>query len=198
MMQALRCFLVVAALVLAACAPMQAQNPGTALSPVLADPLPGGGSLALGGTDVVAYFTEGRHRLGVAEHRSVWQGVSFQFASAAHKTLFDAAPERYLPRYNGYCANGIVYAIPWGGSPEAWRIIDGSLYIFGGEGSRAAFELDLPGNTALADRYWREEVNGRNSFVQRSWRMLWRVPHYQSGSELAAAVDAARAGSPAR
>jgi hypothetical protein len=180
-------------LLLAACAPMQAQNPGAGLSPVRADPLPGGGSLMLGGTDVVAYFTEGRHRLGDPAHRSTWKGVSFQFASTAHKALFDAAPERYAPRYNGYCANGIVYGIPWGGSPETWRIINGQLYIFGGEGSRAAFELDVPGQIALADRYWRDEIEGRNSYLQRSWRLLWRVPHYKSGPELEAAVAAARA-----
>lgn len=190
--------LALTALLLAGCAPMQAQNPGAALSPVRADPLPDGGSLLLGGADVVAYFTEGRHRQGLPAYRSVWQGVSFQFASAEHKALFDAAPERYLPRYNGYCANGIVYGIPWGGSPETWRIIDGALYIFGGESSRAAFELDVPGHIALADRYWREEVNGSHSFVQRSWRLLRRVPHYKSDSELAAAVAAARAASAAR
>jgi YHS domain-containing protein len=146
----------------------------------------------LGGTDVVAYFTEGRHVVGVPAHRSVHRGVTFHFASAEHQALFEAAPERYLPRYNGYCANGIVYGIPWGGSPETWRIEGGALYIFGGAASQAGFELDLPGNIALADRYWREEVEGRNSFWRRAWRLVVRVPHYQSGAELAAAVAAAQ------
>ena len=190
-----RTLLLTLALALAGCAPMRAQNPGEGLSPVRAEPLEGGGSLMLAGTDVVAYFTQGRHVVGTPQHSSVHQGVRFHFASAEHKALFDAAPARYLPRYNGYCANGIAYAIPWGGSPESWRIIDGALYIFGGDTSRAAFELDLRNQIALADRYWRDEVEGRNSFVQRTKRLVFRVPHYKSDAELAAAVAAARAAS---
>lgn len=190
-----RALLLALALALAGCAPMRAQNPGEGLSPVRAEPVPGGGSLMLAGTDVVAYFTQGRHVVGTPQHASVHKGVRFHFASAEHKALFDAAPERYLPRYNGYCANGIAYAIPWGGSPESWRIHDGALYIFGGETSRAAFELDLKNQIALADRYWRDEIDGRNSFVQRAKRLVWRVPHYRSDAELAAAVAAARAAS---
>jgi YHS domain-containing protein len=178
---------------LAGCAPMLAQNPGQGLSPVRAEPAPEGGSLMLAGADVVAYFTMGRHVVGSPAHASVHQGVRFHFASAEHKARFDAEPARWLPQYNGYCANGIAYAIPWGGSPEAWRLIDGKLYIFGGETSRAAFELDLKNQVALADGYWRDEIDGRNSFVQRAKRLVFRVPHYKSDGELAALVAAARA-----
>jgi YHS domain-containing protein len=186
------------ALALAGCAPMRAQNPGEGLSPVRAEATPDGSSLMLGGADVVAYFTMGRHVEGSAAHASVHKGVRFHFASAEHKARFDADPARHLPQYNGYCANGIAYAIPWGGSPQSWLIVDGRLYIFGGETSRAAFALDLKNQIALADRYWRDEVDGRNSFVQRTRRLVFRVPHYKSDGELAAAVAAARAASAPR
>ena len=107
--------------------------------------------------------------------------------------MFDAKPQQYLPQYGGFCANGIVYGIPWGGDADTWRLQDGKLYIFGGQGSKDAFELDLPRNTALADQYWRDEVAGSNSFVQRSWRLVMRVPHYKNGEELARDVAAAKA-----
>ena len=42
----------------------------------------------------------------------------------------------------------------------------------------------MPGNTALADKYWREETQGSNSFVQRTKRLVFRVPHYKNGEEL--------------
>jgi YHS domain-containing protein len=90
----------------------------------------------LDGHDVVAYFTENRHAKGQPQFKSQFQGVTFHFASAAHKALFDAAPQKYLPQYGGFCANGIMYGIPWGGDADTWRIIDGKLYIFGGAGSR--------------------------------------------------------------
>ena len=56
--------------------------------------------------------------------------------------------------------------------------------------------LDLPGNLKLAEKYWQEEVAGSNSFVQRSWRMVARVPHYKNGEELARAVAASKAAKP--
>jgi YHS domain-containing protein len=181
-----------AALSLAGCRAMQAQNPSSALKPVNAVALDGDERVMLAGHDVVAYFTQGRHALGSAQHKSVYEGVTFRFASAEHKALFEKEPRRYLPQYGGYCANGIVYGIPWGGDADSWRIDDGKLYIFGGAGSKAGYELDVAKNRGLADKYWAEEVAGSNSFFQRSKRLVLRVPHYKSGEELAREVAAAK------
>lgn len=183
--------LVVAALT--GCSAMQAQNPPGMLKPVNAVADGAEARLMLKGADVVAYFTEQRHRQGTPEHRSEYQGVAFRFASAEHKRLFDAEPTKYLPQYGGYCANGIAYGIPWGGDADSWRMIDGKLYIFGGQGSKDAFELDVAGNRALADGYWASEVAGSHSFWQRGKRLVWRVPHYKSGAELAKMVADAKA-----
>lgn len=178
---------------LGGCSALVAQNPSGSLSPVNAVKLDGQTRVMLAGADVVAYFTEGRHRPGDPRFTSTHEGVAFRFASAQHQALFDAAPARYLPQYGGYCANGIAYGIPWGGDADTWRIIDGKLFIFGGRASQEAFELDVPGNLALAERYWRDEVAGSNSFWQRGRRLVFRVPHYKTGEELVAMVAAAKA-----
>ncbi|MFM2112351.1 MAG: hypothetical protein RLZZ271_1011, partial [Pseudomonadota bacterium] len=91
------------------------------------------------------------------------------------------------------CANGIVYGIPWGGDADAWKIINGKLYIFGGKASQEGFELDEKANLALANQYWASEVAGSNSFIQRAKRLVLRVPHYKSGEELARLVAQSRA-----
>jgi YHS domain-containing protein len=174
------------------CAAINAQNPGGKLTPVNAHAVEGKSSVMLKGHDVVAYFTQGKHAMGSPQFTSVYEGITYQFASAEHKALFDKEPAKYQPQYGGYCANGIVYGIPWGGDADSWRMIDGKVYIFGGAGSRDGFFLDTPGNIKLADKYWAEEVAGSNSFWQRSKRLIFRVPHYKSGSELAAAVAAAK------
>ncbi len=185
-------FLLAAALLLAGCGAMNAQNPGGKLSPINAIASEREDHLMLFGADVVAYFTEGRFVQGSAEYRSEIDGVDFHFASAEHKGLFDADPNAYIPQYGGYCTNGIVFGIPWGGNAEDFIVHDGRLYIFGGETSKQAVLLDLEKNLALADRYWSEEVQGNNSFWQRGKRLVWRVPHYQTGEEQAAAIAAAR------
>jgi YHS domain-containing protein len=181
------------AALLSGCSAMTAQNPSSALKPVNAVADGGDDRVMLKGADVVAYFTQGRYVQGSPQHQSRYEDVTFRFASAEHKALFDAAPQKYLPQYGGYCTNGIAYAIPWGGDADTWRIIEGKLYIFGGQASKDAFELDVPGNLKLAEQYWASEVAGHNSFVQRGKRLVFRVPHYKSGEELAREVAAAKA-----
>lgn len=189
-------FLAVAAVsfALAGCAPLVTQSPGKGLSPVNAVSEGEDKHLMLFGHDVVSYFTESTHRMGSPEIKSVYKDVTFRFSKPSHKAMFDQAPEKYIPQYGGYCTNGIVYGIPWGGDANTWEMIGGKLYIFGGRGSRDAFMLDVPRNMALAEKYWNEEMNGNNAFWQRSKRMVFRVPHWKSGEELAKEVAAAKAG----
>ncbi len=183
---------------LTGCGAMSAQNPSGGYSPVNAVAEGEAANLLLKGADVVAYFTQGAYQPGKAEFSSRHEGVDLRFASAENKALFEREPAKYLPQFGGYCANGIVYGIPWGGDADTWKIIDGKLYIFGGQASKDAFELDEAGNLALANQYWTEEVVGGNSFVQRVKRLLLRVPHYKSGEELANAVTQAKNAGAAR
>jgi hypothetical protein len=183
-----------AALMLSACAPLSTQSPGHGLSPVNAVADPPDSRVMLAGHDVVSYFTEGTHRAGSPTIKSDYKGVTFRFSKPEHKALFDANPEKYIPQFGGYCTNGIVYGVPWGGDANTWKMIDGKLYIFGGKGSMDAFMLDVPRNMALANRYWSEEVNGSNALVQRSKRLMFHVPHWKTGAELAAEVAAKQKG----
>jgi len=178
---------------LGGCSAMVAQNPFSALKPVNAVSDGGDDHVMLKGADVTTYFTQGRYVQGSPQFKSVYEGVTFRFASAENKALFDAAPQKYQPQYGGYCADGIVYAIPWGGDADTFRMEGGKLYIFGGQGSKDAFELDVSRNIVLADKYWTEEVAGNNSWFQRYKRLVFRVPHYKSGSELAKMVADAKA-----
>ncbi len=177
---------------IAACAPLTTQSPGMGLSPVNAVADGDDRHLMLFGADVVSYFTESAYRPGSPAIKSLYKGVTFRFSRPEHKAMFDRDPEKFLPQYGGYCANGIVYGIPYGGNADSWRIFDGKLYTFGGQGSRDGFMLDLPKNIALADKYWAEEVSGSNAFAQRVRRLVDRVPHYRTGPQLAEDVARAR------
>ena len=179
--------------VLPGCAPLVTQSPGRGLSPVNAVSEGADKHLMLFGYDVVSYFTDGAPKKGDPAIRSVYDDVTFRFASADHKAMFDREPAKYIPQFNGYCSNGIAYAIPWGGDFDIWKIFDGKLYIFGGQGSKDAFMLDVPRNMKLAHDYWDHEVNGSNALVQRVKRLVFRVPHYKSGKELADEVAKAKA-----
>ena len=189
-------WIAILALALSACGAMRAQNPGTALSPVNAVAEGDDARVMLKGADVVAYFTQNRYVQGQPQIKSVYEDVTFRFATAENKVLFDRDPKKYQPEYGGYCANGISYGIPWGGDADRFKMIGGKLYMFGGQGSLDGWNIDEKRNLELAEKYWKEEVAGSNSIWQRTKRLIFRVPHYRSGEELARDVAAAKAKKP--
>mgnify|MGYP001170184282 CR=1 FL=1 len=152
--------------------------------------------LMLQGHDPVGYFTERRHIPGNASIKTVHEGLTYRFTSEANRQAFLKDPVKYIPQYGGFCTNGIVYAIPWGGDADTWEIINDKLYIFGGHGSKNYFLMDKARNLELADKYWIEEVNGKSPFFQRYKRLAFRVPHYKSGEELEAQWQARQTKAP--
>jgi YHS domain-containing protein len=143
------------------------------------------GRLMLKGHDPVSYFKVGKHLAGNPAIKAEHEGVIYRFVSEDNKAAFVKEPQRYIPQFGGYCTNGIAYGIPWGGDPDTFKIIDGKLYIFGGKDSMNYFLMEEKRNLELAHRHWKEEIAGRNALVQRSYRLVIRVPHYKTGKELA-------------
>ena len=93
------------------------------------------GDVAIKGYDPVAYFTDRRAVQGSSEINQSWLGAIWYFSSAKHRDAFAVDPMRYAPQYGGFCAGSMsVGLITDNIDPEAWRIIDGKLYLFGGSG----------------------------------------------------------------
>ncbi|MGH7348418.1 MAG: YHS domain-containing (seleno)protein [Candidatus Rokuibacteriota bacterium] len=113
-----------------------------------------GAPLALGGYDVVAYFTEGKPVVGQAAHEAGWNGARWRFASAEHRDRFLKEPERFAPRYGGYCAFAVSRGYTATVAPEAWRIVDGRLYLNYSTDVQKLWEQDIPGNVQKADTSW--------------------------------------------
>lgn len=115
--------------------------------------------VALGGYDPVAYHALGRPTPGDPAIESVWRGARWRFASPAHRALFEAEPERYAPRYGGYCAWAVAQGYTAPGDPEAWRIVEGRLYLNYDRSVQRRFEQDIAGNVAKADGNWPEVLD---------------------------------------
>jgi len=83
----------------------------------------------ISGYDAVAYFTEGKPTRGNGHHVTVFDGVTYLFASEENKKTFEANPKKYIPAYGGYCAFGVTEKKKFVADPEAWKIVDGKLYL---------------------------------------------------------------------
>ncbi|NEP76447.1 YHS domain-containing (seleno)protein, partial [Okeania sp. SIO2G5] len=110
--------------------------------------------VAIDGADPVAYFTESKAVIGSAEFSHEWQGATWHFASAENRDLFAAAPEEYAPQYLGYCAWAVSQGYTAPIDPEAWKIVDGKLYLNYDQRVQNRWAKDIPGNIAKADANW--------------------------------------------
>lgn len=107
------------------------------------------------GYDVVAYFTKGKPVQGSARHESVYGGVTWRFANADHRELFEANPEKYAPQYGGFCswgaANGKLFDVD---PANGWTIVDGKLYLNFNADLNKTFTKDAAKFIPKADQNW--------------------------------------------
>jgi hypothetical protein len=94
--------------------------------------------IAIKGYDPVAYFTDRKAVKGDSRFEYVYDNARWQFANAAHRDMFVADPDQYMPRYGGFCAQCVAMKLCAGltnlapADPEAWTIVDGKLYMVAG------------------------------------------------------------------
>ena len=109
---------------------------------------------AIRGYDPVAYHTESRPVKGKANHTLVHNGATWHFASEENRALFQRDPERYAPAYGGFCAYGMSRGFAVSTDPDAWTIVDGTLYLNYSLGVRKTWLKNVRGNIERADANW--------------------------------------------
>ncbi len=87
--------------------------------------------LALQGYDPVAYFMDHKAVEGNKDIATVYNGVTYRFATEEHRKTFKTNPAKYEPQYGGWCA----YAMGATGekveiNPKTFKIVDGKLNVF--------------------------------------------------------------------
>jgi YHS domain-containing protein len=118
--------------------------------------------VVLKGHDPVAYFTESKPVKGDPKYRYDWDEGRYYFANERHRDMFAGDPERYAPRFGGYCTGSMARNVSNEGDPEAWVIQDGRLYVFGEPKWKALAEKDpgyIPSKIPSASKNWQEKKN---------------------------------------
>ena len=109
---------------------------------------------AVGGTDVVAYFTDAAPVAGDAAFAADQDGATWLFSNAANRDAFVADPQKYLPAFGGYCAFAVSRGYIAPTIPEAWTIFEDRLYLNANLRARRLWLRDVPGNIALGEANW--------------------------------------------
>ena len=109
---------------------------------------------AIGGYDPVAYFTEGKPVEGSGDYTAKWKGADWRFASAANRDMFVAAPEKYAPKYGGYCAYAVAQNSTAKIDPTAWAIVNGKLYLNYSHDIQKTWIANRDAFIVAADKNW--------------------------------------------
>ncbi len=110
-----------------------------------------------GGYDVVSYHTPGEPVIGDENITSSWNGTTWRFSTTENKNLFDSNPERYAPRYGGFCAYAVLNNFTADINPTSWHVDNGRLYLFASHGPRKAWVAEiLNGAISKSDANWQQ------------------------------------------
>lgn len=131
------------------------------------------GGVAIMGYDTVAYFTEGKAVKGSEEFSYEWLGTPWHFASKKHREMFMSEPTKYAPQYGGYCAGEVALneSVTVNVDPEAFRIIDGKLYLIYDEGNAADFAQHADDLVPKGDENW-PVVQARLAVDNPDWQVI--------------------------
>jgi hypothetical protein len=116
--------------------------------------------LALRGADTVAYFSDGTHLQGQADHALMWRGAIWHFDRTETMAAFEMDPLAYCPQFGGYCALAMSYGMISNCDPRAFLVHDGALYLCSSPLAMARLRRDVPGRLAAARANWPAILDG--------------------------------------
>lgn len=114
---------------------------------------------AVGGYDVVAYFTDGRAVPGRGDLTAEHDGAIYRFSSQGNRSAFVASPSRYLPQFGGYCAFGLARGYKAVIDPQAFTIVDGKLYLNYSQAIQAKWRGQQAADVSLANTNWPKVID---------------------------------------
>ena len=95
------------------------------------DPVFNTGGVAIDGFDPVAYFEQGEAKKGVESESVEYNGLTYLFSSTKNRNLFEENPDKYLPKYGGWCAYAVAEtSTKMRPDPTEWQIQEGELQLF--------------------------------------------------------------------
>ena len=131
--------------------------------------------VAIQGYDLVAYFKENKAVRGTDLFGARYDNTNFFFSSAENRDAFLQDPQRYLPQFGGWCAYGMgvreeTHGYPPGKynvNPEAFKIIDGKLYLF--------FDGPFKDQRFNALEEWNKDEENLKKHAEAHWQEINKV-----------------------
>lgn len=116
---------------------------------------------AINGYCLVSYQQAGKAVKGDAKFASTYRGVVYRFAEAEAVKAFEKDQKRFVPQYDGFCAEGMVRGKSFPADPKLFEVINGKTYLFFDEAAKKTFLSNSKELIAKADAAWIEYEKAR-------------------------------------
>ena len=114
---------------------------------------------AVGGYDVISYFTEDAPVKGSKQFQTSYMGADWYFASQGNLDTFLADPGKYAPQYGGYCAYAAALGSTAKGDPLQYHLHDGKLFLNINQDIKQTWLGDKLNYIEKADKNWPDLLN---------------------------------------
>ena len=73
-----------------------------------------------------------------------WEQARWTFVSKKNRAAFEEAPDRFAPRFGGFCAFAVSKGFTAQAKPSAWLVQDEKLYLFADDGIKQKWLAEMP------------------------------------------------------
>ncbi len=103
---------------------------------------------------VASYQLTGKAEKGDDKFRRVHRGLVYHFANAEAAAAFEKNPDKYIPKYDGFCAEGVSRGKEYPGDPATFEVIDGATYLFFDDAAKKSFAANAKELIEKAGSQW--------------------------------------------
>ncbi|MGJ8677585.1 MAG: YHS domain-containing (seleno)protein [Akkermansiaceae bacterium] len=126
---------------------------------------------ALDGYCPVCYIASNVAAKGTEEFKAEYNGKTYLFVSEDALKAFNAAPKKFLPQYDGYCAYGMSFGKKIPSDPTVFTVVEGKLYLNKNAKVGKLFTKDTASHIAKADGEWKALIMKENEMMKKEEMM---------------------------
>jgi YHS domain-containing protein len=116
---------------------------------------------SMSGYSLTAYQLDNKAVKGDPKFSRVYRGLVYHFATEEAAVAFDKTPERFIPKYDGFCAEGVSKGKRFPPDLNIFSVVDGKTYFFFDAKAKAAFDADSKPMIEKADADWKQSPGAK-------------------------------------
>lgn len=112
-------------------------------------------NVAMEGYDMTIFHTQKKAQLGDVRLNYKYGETNWFFTSSRNQKQFASKPQKFIPRFGGYCAYTMSKGFTYPPDPKVWHIDKRKIYFFKDEESKKIALEDWDNILENANMHWK-------------------------------------------